>query len=260
MPGICLTAGPSLADVLWCANVLPYLRRALPHAHLAWECPTQENWPWLRLYPELDEVVGDVEEMPIAPEHYLILHPLWQNRDAPVAGLFELIGGWCPPPEDLPSLPYCPPAAGELPHLSDLPEAYLCVDPNLQPSETASEGLIHEMEAALAVLPLPAVQLGARACPLLPFAIDARGCGALAMAHLIRHAKLCIGGDGDASVMAGALQRPQIWIVPAGNSWRWPRSQPPACVCHEIESLAYLDTPALSALARTALGQKDPRP
>ena len=101
---MCLTAGPMLADVLWSVNILPPLRRALPEAHLAWECPTLETWPWLRLYPELDEVVGDVEEMSIAPDAYLILHPFWQDKDAPVAGLFKVIGDWCPPPENLPSL------------------------------------------------------------------------------------------------------------------------------------------------------------
>ncbi len=246
---MCLTAGPKLADVLWSANVLPYLRRALPSAHLAWECPVLEAGGLLRLYPELDMVVNDVEEMRIAPDVYLILHPLWFSGDSPADGLFALIRDFCPPPASLPSRAYCPPAAAEAPPLPGLPETYICFDPDLKEENSPSERTREDLAAILAGLPHPAVQIGAEATPLLPGAIDSRGGDALAALRAIRHACLFIGGDGDGSVQAGALGKKQIWIETAGGSWRWPRDGSPACYPYQTESLDYLDPPGLIELA-----------
>ncbi len=231
MRSLCLNAGAELQDLLWAANVLPFLRRALPETRLIWECQRADALAWLRLYPCLDEVISDVEILPSPPETYLILHPAWSRHGgtgcdgSSLAALFDLLQPWCPRPEPLPDQPCLPPG---LPKGATEQEAYLCFEP---PPE--KDGLLAQADlpiwAALTLQsPLPVVQVGPAGNPLLPKAKDARGAGPLELARLAAGARLVVAADTGLSSLTQALGGPQIWFE-TRDDWCWPRAETPLC-------------------------------
>lgn len=241
MPKICLTAGTGLTEILWAATALPMIRRAFPEAVLAWECPLPDFKKMLESYPELNEVVGDVEAMAIPPDIYVILHPFWHPVetviDSPLQAIMKLISPWCAIPEVPPERPYFPYIPTERPHLADLPSNYICIDPQLGPNLPLTSIAEQSWVILISYLALPAVQVGSKDIPLLTGMIDGRGAAPDELAKIMAQAQLFIGADSDSSCLAGALQKPQIWFEFKDSIWWWPRGTPPSCMLYQTDSI-----------------------
>ena len=253
MTRFCMTAGTELVDIIWSANVLPFLRRALPKASLVWECPRPEFKSWLESYPEIDEAVGDVEEMPVPPDIYLILHPFWQPAGAairnPLDAVFNSIRQWCAIPEDLPGQPYGPVISGDGPRPAGLPANYLCLDPLPGMNLPLDETLKNCWVTLISYLALSAVQVGPADIPLLPGLIDARDRDPIELTGIIKHSQLFIGADSDSSCLASSLKKPQIWFNFKESNWWWPRGNSPQCTLYQIDHLETMELSELISLA-----------
>lgn len=257
MTVFCLTAGTDLAGIIWAAHVLPDLRRARPDARLIWEAPTPDLRRWTGLYPELDEVVADAEELPAPPDAYLILHPAWLPGAQPIPALFALAG--FEPPAALPASPRLPPGLPEIRPALQLPPAYVCFDPfdSVNPAPERAQDSVNFWASVAGRLPLPTVQVGDAGNRLAPAAIDARGRETIETARIIERAALFIGADSDSSCLALALAVPQIWIAPKRSPWPWPRGGGARCRLHEVDGTA--EASALAGMAAEILAAQGER-
>ena len=227
MPLLCLTAGTELADILWTANVLPEMRLGDQAPTLVWECPMPGIRPWLAHYPELDRIIGDVEELTPPPDNYLILHPSWSRMDpsctTPLRAVFSLIEPYGSIPTALPTCPYGLSALPDREPSSLLPPKYIALDPHPGGGRTLAREAFGNWAAFIGRMPIPVVQVGPPQTALVPGAIDARTDAIVGTAATIRHAELFIGADSDCSCLTQALKKPQVWLEAMGSAWLWPR-------------------------------------
>lgn len=110
MQSLVLTAGNRTTELLWALTVLPFLVKARPDTALIWECPDRGLQEWLRLYPELAQVVGDVEMLKEPPGEYRIIHPLWLAETEAVSPLDAIykLAGLKVDKNSFPRLPFAP--------------------------------------------------------------------------------------------------------------------------------------------------------
>jgi hypothetical protein len=257
LKSFCFTPGTDLGDILWIATVFPYLKNALPQTRLICECPAPEFKSWLERFPELDEVIGDVEGLPVPPDTYAILHPFWHPVDSrantPLKALFLLVRPWIGKPESLPSRPYAPQLDALRSGNLQLPEDYICFDPRIDHTLEIDETLKNTWTTILAYLAIPAVQLGPDDTPLLPGVIDGRGQDILEAGMILSQARLFIGGDSGFSVLACAMQKPQVWLYAKASNWWWPRGSQPECLVYPLDNPEQLNLEEVLSLAWEAL-------
>lgn len=263
LKSFCFTAGTNLADLLWIATVLPYLKKGLSETSLIWECPIPEIQTWLKEFPEIDQVVGDVEELNQPPDTYLILNPFWHPVNAkantPLEAVFSLISPWSPPPDVLPARPYAPKPGTVLPDFPQLPKHYICFDPQLRDGLNIDECQQNAWITLIAYLAIPAIQLGPRSIPLIPGMLDGRGLGTLETSALINQAQLFIGGDTGLSALAGALKKRQLWLVGEESRWWWPRGKVPECIVYFLNDRVWNFVEVMSLIWQVLSGGAEQR-
>jgi ADP-heptose:LPS heptosyltransferase len=254
---VCLTSGTNLADLLWTTTVLPYFKRSQPQTRLIWECPARELKPWLRLFSELDRVVGDVEELESPPDCYLILNPFWhpvdEKANTPLEAVFSLASPWCPIPAPLPGRPYAPHQKFAELKLEGFPRRYLCFDPQVCDSPERNEAFQKTWVTVIAYLSIPAVQVGPANSVLIPGMVDGRGWDILKTSQIINQSLLFIGGDSGFSALAGALRKPQVWLCLKDSNWWWPRGVKPECLLYMLDDLEKFNLETFLSLAWQAL-------
>jgi hypothetical protein len=255
----CITAGTQLSDILWIANILPFLSGDL--MELIWECPSSGIQQLLHLYPKLDQTVNDVEELLAPPDVYLIVHPFWSPASAsiqtPLQAVFSIISPWCVIPSALPDTPYPIRAKLERPSGCPLPPRYLCIDPSSRSATALDPKMIQLWIQLITYLSIPAVQIGRSTTPLVPHLLDARGLTESQTAAVLANSLLFLGSDSDYSCLASALDKPQIWVNLPKSNWWWPRNSANVLVCN-TESPSSIDLLALVAWAWERLNMEKP--